>query len=605
MASKENRKRKFEEKVRYFQEKWSYQYFFIENKNKAICLICNESVAVIKEYNIKRHYDTKHSEKYSGLQGHFRSDKVDELKSKLNCQQSLFLKGNKQSENSVRVSYIIAQKIAKYGKPFTDGHFVKECLQSAIDVLSPSQAQAVSNISLSGATVARRVEDLSANILNSFKLKCKDFAFYSIAVDESTDATDTAQVAIFIRGVDNSFSIVEELAGVVGLKGTTRGSDVYSTLKEVLSKCELTLNNISAITTDGAPSMTGHKAGVVALLKSDAEECGNPKMMAFHCIIHQENLCKKSFSSFEHVMTVVIKVVNFIRSKGLNHRQFQQFLSDLEAQYGDLLYYAEVRWLSRGKMLHRLFSLRDEVQQFMESKGKPLCEFQDEKWIRDFAFLVDITGHLNELNYRLLGKGLLVHNLYDYVKAFETKLILWERQLQNKDPVHFPTLRELVNNGTEWNSEEYVQCISNLRKEFESRFSDFREKEIYMKMFSSPFSVDTESVPAELQLEFVDFQCDSSVKSKFFEIPTLTDFYSKYVSEEKYPQIRKHALFMSSIFGSTYVCEQLFSQMKNVKSKIRTRLTDQHLEDTLRIATTGILPDIEALVKQKQCQVSH
>ena len=101
-----------------------------------------------------------------------------------------------------------------------------------------------------------------------------------------------------------------------------------------------------------------------------------------------------------------------------------------------------------------------------------------------------------------------------------------------------------------------------------------------MRMFSSPFSVDIESVPTELQLEFVDLQCDSVVKSKFFEIPTLTDFYPKYVSEEKYPQIRKRVLFMFSIFGSTYICEQLFSQMKNVKSKTQARLTDQHLEDT-------------------------
>ena len=52
-----------------------------------------------------------------------------------------------------------------------------------------------------------------------------------------------------------------------------------------------------------------------------------------------------------------------------------------------------------------------------------------------------------------------------------------------------------------------------------------------MRMFSSPFSVDIESVPTELQLEFVDLQCDSVVKSKFFEIPTI-DFYPKYVSKK-------------------------------------------------------------------------
>lgn len=55
-------------------------------------------------------------------------------------------------------------------------------------------------------------------------------------------------------------------------------------------------------------------------------------------------------------------------------------------------------------MLKRLFTLTDQVQQFMESKGKPIYEFHYEKWARDFSFLIDITGYLNDLNYHLLGK---------------------------------------------------------------------------------------------------------------------------------------------------------------------------------------------------------
>lgn len=50
-------------------------------------------------------------------------------------------------------------------------------------------------------------------------------------------------------------------------------------------------------------------------------------------------------------MKVVIKTVNFIKSKGLNHRDFQTFLEQMESEYGDVLYYSKVRWLSSGKML--------------------------------------------------------------------------------------------------------------------------------------------------------------------------------------------------------------------------------------------------------------
>jgi hypothetical protein len=40
------------------------------------------------------------------------------------------------------------------------------------------------------------------------------FEAFSIAVDESTDVVYTAQLAIFVRGVDINFNITEELAAV-------------------------------------------------------------------------------------------------------------------------------------------------------------------------------------------------------------------------------------------------------------------------------------------------------------------------------------------------------------------------------------------------------
>lgn len=59
----------------------------------------------------------------------------------------------------------------------------------------------------------------------------------------------------------------------------------------------------------------------------------------------------------KHVMDVVIKCVNGIRSKSLKHRQFRKLLKDLGEEYEDLPYYTEVRWLSRGKMLRRFFDV--------------------------------------------------------------------------------------------------------------------------------------------------------------------------------------------------------------------------------------------------------
>ena len=48
----------------------------------------------------------------------------------------------------------------------------------------------------------------------------------------------------------------------------------------------------------------------------------------------------------DNVMPIIIKTVNFIRAKGSNHHQFQEFLKSTEADYGDIIYFSEVRWLS-------------------------------------------------------------------------------------------------------------------------------------------------------------------------------------------------------------------------------------------------------------------
>jgi hypothetical protein len=135
--------------------------------------------------------------------------------------------------------------------------------------------------------------------------------------------------------------------------------------------------------------------------------------------------------------------VNFIRSQGLQHREFQNFLNSVDSELEDIVYYTEIRWLSRGKMLKRVFDLKDEIQTFVAEKRKPIPEFKDAERMCDFAFLVYITSQLNELNY-------------DQVKAFETELRLWESQIKNKNFVHFPALQ----NCNDQYSQKYAEIIS-------------------------------------------------------------------------------------------------------------------------------------------------
>ena len=61
---------------------------------------CTEKVAVHEEYNLKRHYTTKHAE----YQGDERPNQLASLKTNLLRQQHFFKKANKESSATVEAS---------------------------------------------------------------------------------------------------------------------------------------------------------------------------------------------------------------------------------------------------------------------------------------------------------------------------------------------------------------------------------------------------------------------------------------------------------------------------------------------------------------------
>ena len=100
-------------------------------------------------------------------------------------------------------------------------------------------------------------------------------------------------------------------------------------------------------------------------------------------------------------MKNVINSVNFVKASALNSRLFSKLCNELDASNNVLLFHTEVRWLLRGKVLKRVFNLRDELKQFFNQKAKPQFEvlYSDESELQKIAYLVDIFAILNELNY--------------------------------------------------------------------------------------------------------------------------------------------------------------------------------------------------------------
>ncbi|KAL3841593.1 hypothetical protein ACJMK2_019710 [Sinanodonta woodiana] len=364
-------------------------------------------------------------------------------------------------------------------------------LQAAI-IVCPENKGRLSNISLSANTVARRISELSGNIYDQLCEKGKHFHAYSVALDESTDVTDIAQLEIYVRGVDDKFEVMEELLKVTPMHGDTTAQDIFCQLCDAIVDAGLPLENVAGITTDEAPSMTGNINGLVARVQRKLEEEGVEKAVALHCIIHQQAICSKCLT-FDNVMSDVVKYINHIRSRGLKHRQFRAFLEEIESAYEDVIYFTEVCWLSRGNVLKRFYELRAETKAFMEKDGVVVPVLSDHKRLMDLVFLVDITQELNVLNKKLQGQGQRCSVAYDNVRAFCTKLVLWKAQLFQRNLCHFPTCKALMDSGTPLS--KYTDAIAKLQEEFDHRFSDFKTHRDTFKIFADPFSFNVEDAP--------------------------------------------------------------------------------------------------------------
>jgi len=371
MAGVSSKKRKITEENRLFQDNWEEQYFVVQNKKgSATCLICRETV-IQKKYNIFRHYTTKHESFNSTYSpgSLMRQEKLTFFKKSLQQQQCVISVAVSQDAAVTTASYEICYILGKHMKPFTDAEIVKECFISASSLLFDkfsNKNQIISEIKkmqLSDSTCIRRIENIAKHIYNRIIEDLKNCKYFSLAFDSSTDISATSQCSIFVRYCTEQNSINEDFLKFIPMKNQTRGVDYLDVITNFLDDNNIDIKKLVCVCTDGCPSMTGCEKGFISLLK---KKYNLTNILSFHCIIHQENLAARvSIPEVDLVMKNVIKIVNYIRANELNHRKFKSLLEEMNSNYSDVILHTSVRWLSRGKVLERFFTLRLEITAFL------------------------------------------------------------------------------------------------------------------------------------------------------------------------------------------------------------------------------------------------
>ena len=155
----------------------------------------------------------------------FRKKKKEYLK-----QKKAFSKSLVSNEKLMKVSYLVALRVAQAKKP----HTIVEnlILPAAIDmckaVLNGKCSTKLKEIPLSNNTVSRRIDAISNDIKAQLLERLKQ-TYFAIQLDESTDIAGKAQLLVYVRYCWSG-EMIENFMFCYEMQGRTTGLDVFNVL---------------------------------------------------------------------------------------------------------------------------------------------------------------------------------------------------------------------------------------------------------------------------------------------------------------------------------------------------------------------------------------
>ncbi|XP_036354669.1 zinc finger BED domain-containing protein 5-like [Octopus sinensis] len=373
-------------------------------------------------------------------------------------------------------------------------------------------------------------------VVEQIKTSCHEN--FAIQVDESTDVANCAQLIIFARYVyDGDFK--EEFLFSYLLESTTKGEDIFQAISTFFENVGLSWNNVCCCTTDGAPAMLGFHSGFRGQVR-----LANEKTKHLHCMLHRYALAAKTLpSDLRYVLDDVVHIVNYIKKSALHSRIFRLICEEFERDDKTLLFHTEVRWLSRGNILARVFFLRNELSEYFnrENNSKSsefISKLMDSSWLSKLAYLRDVFSRINLLNKSLQGRRETVVDFVDKIKfvsfliltisAFVMKLQLWKEKVKLNNFTMFESFEEESVKIDAVETKKIIDLIyahlTYLQKEVNKYFPELRN--IDLKLIRTPFDVDPRLVDENIQEAFIDMVNNSNAKDLYEKLP-LSRFWCK------------------------------------------------------------------------------
>jgi len=510
-----NKKRKYDESYLKFGFTWTGS----SDEPSPQCVVCSEILSKnsMKPSLLKRHFESKHGNLVNKDLEYFKR-----LLEDLNCRKTTIkhFSGADKNEKALRASYKVSHLIAKCGKNHTIGENL--ILPAALEIVScmfgDKEAKTIKNIPLSNDTVSRRISDMASNTKEQLVQTIQESPWFGIQIDETTDVAGLAQLIVFVRGIRED-EVFEDLLFCKPLNISTKGRDIFTLLDYFFSENRLEWKNCVSVCMDGAKAMSGHITGLAGCIRNVSPECNFT-----HCVLHREALAARHLPDvFKKVLDESVKIVNFIKTRPQKSREFKILCQDMGSLHENLLLHTDVRWLSRGNVLARVFELHKELHLFFtDHKSNLSSVLIDFDWLLKLAYLSDIFEKLNIWNKSMQGSVSDIFYVENKTNAMIKKITLWENEIENNNCNTFESLNSFLNENEKSISAfadlktEIGHHLSSLKTSIREYFPPTDKKLVWIR---DPFTFDAIETLSNLSTfqkeQLIELSCDPTLKKNF------------------------------------------------------------------------------------------
>ena len=184
--------------------------------------------------------------------------------------------------------------------------------------------------------------------------------WFTLMVDETTDTSNTEQMVVCLRFVDNSLKVHEEVVGLYSLESTS-AKVIVSTIKDILLRMNLRIEMCRGQCYDGASNMSGSHSGVVAQITSLES-----RALYTHCYGHALNLATQDALRGVKIMgdtlDTVYEITKLIKKSPKREAIFKKLKEDVTTGSPGIRILCPTRWTVRAEALSSISENYEALQ---------------------------------------------------------------------------------------------------------------------------------------------------------------------------------------------------------------------------------------------------